>query len=402
MARYRQILSTPGIPILLVASTLGRLPYGINGLALLLLLRETTGSFAVAGLATGGLALGAGAGAPFVSRLVDRRGLGPLMPLACAHAGALVALVLLAEADGPHAVLVALSVFAGVTFPPSGSVLRARWPQLMGRDPELVSSAYALDSVLIEISFISGPLITAGIVAVAGPDLALFVSAGLLIVGTAAFLAALPHEDSERPAGERGILGALAIPAVRVIAFTSLPVGFCLGSIEVAIPAFTHAEGQDELGGVLLALWSLASAVGGLVFGARADRGETRTMFLRIAVIFPLTCVPLALVTSPLGAAAAVIIAGLPIAPLIATRNELLAVLTPGTTATEAFTWLMTALVAGLAAGSAVAGALVEAQGWEAAVLAGIAVALAGAFASVGARRALAPAPAAAAEPAVP
>jgi MFS family permease len=262
----------------------------------------------------------------------------------------------------------------------------------MKHDPRLVSSAYALDSVLIEISFISGPLITAGVVALAGPGLALGISAGLLVVGTAVFLAALPQAESARPDGERGFFGALAIPAVRVIALTCLPVGFCLGSIEVALPAFSHAEGQDELGGVYLALWSLASAAGGLAFGTRAGQGDARGTFLRIALVFPLACLPLALVTSPGAAALAVVLAGLPIAPLIATRNELLAVLTPGSTATEAFTWLMTALVSGIAAGSAVAGALVEAQGWELAVLVGTGVALAGGLAAFAGRGALEPA----------
>mgnify|MGYP006185901143 CR=1 FL=1 len=38
---------------------------------------------------------------------------------------------------------------------------------------------------------------------------------------------------------------------------------------EVVLPAFSEAEGSKELAGVLLAAWSAASGVGGLIWGAR-------------------------------------------------------------------------------------------------------------------------------------
>jgi hypothetical protein len=80
------------------------------------------------------------------------------------------------------------------------------------------------------------------------------------------------------------------------------------------------------------------------------------------------------------------ILAGLPIAPLIASRNQLVdRVALPGT-ATEAFTWPLTALVAGVALGAGTAGSVIEASSWSAGVVVAIAVAVAGA-AVVGARR---------------
>ena len=73
-----------------------------------------------------------------------------------------------------------------------------------------------------------------------------------------------------------------------------------------------------------------------------------------------------------------VLLAGAPIAPLIATRNELISIVAPSGTGTEAFTWLMTALIAGLSLGTAMAGAVIDARGWPEAVLIGVAVAGAG------------------------
>jgi MFS family permease len=74
-----------------------------------------------------------------------------------------------------------------------------------------------------------------------------------------------------------------------------------------------------------------------------------------------------------------VIPAGACIAPLITAANQLVGDVAPPGTATEAYTWPITALLAGIAAGNAGAGALVEGPGWRAAFAASSAVAAVGA-----------------------
>jgi MFS family permease len=394
MALYGRILRTPNVAVLVVATTLTRLPFAINALALLLFVREATGSFAVAGATTGALALGGGIAGPFVARLVDRRGPRMLMPLACVYAAAILSVLALGEAAAPGFVLVAVAFLAGTAFPPTGAVLRSRWPELLGGDEDLVRGAYAFDSATIEISFVSGPLLVAGIVALSGPEAALLLSAALQVAGTALFVWRLPESEQrtdEAPA-PTGLLGALGAPAIRMIALTTIPVGFCIGAVEVAIPAFSEAEGTRELSGVLLALWSLASGVGGLAFGVRAVRAGLVETYLAIALLFPLATLPLAAGSSPAVMAALVILSGLPIAPMIASRNELVAVVAPDGTGAEAFMWLMTSLVAGLSAGAAVAGTVVESEGWQGAVLVGAAVAALGAAVAILRRDSLRPA----------
>src|SRR3954452_6721573 len=66
MARhpYHDLLSAPGVGRLLASATVGRLPLGMAGLAILLLVRDEAGSYAAAGLAAGALGLGGALGAP--------------------------------------------------------------------------------------------------------------------------------------------------------------------------------------------------------------------------------------------------------------------------------------------------------------------------------------------------
>ena len=296
------------------------------------------------------------------------------------HAAALGALVATTEAGAPAAVIVGFGFMAGFAIPPTSSVLRSMWPDLLRERPELLQPAYALDSVLIELIFVLGPLLTALIATTLAPPAALAVSAASVIVGTVAFTA-LPPSRAFRPQPDRppaGALGALASPGVRTLVLTSVPAGIGIGICEVALPAFSDASGAAATAGVLLAIWSLGSAAGGLVYGALPNRPPLDRVHLVVAALLPLGLLPLALAPSVAVMALLVIPAGMFIAPLLATRNELVGWVAPDGARTEAYTWPVTAFVGGIAIGSAAAGAIVEGPGWRTAFV------VAGAVAAVG------------------
>jgi MFS family permease len=378
---YVAVLRVPHVAALIAATLLARFPIGINALALVLYLRAERGSFAVAGAVVGALAAGSGIGAPVQGRMVDAFGQRRvLVPLAIVHAVALGALVASTEAGAPAAVLVAFGFLAGFAIPPTSSVLRSMWPDLLRERPELMQSAYALDSVMIELIFVLGPLLTALIATALAPPAALAVSAASVIVGTVAFTA-LPPSRAFRPQPDRrpaGALGALASPGVRTLVLTSVPAGIGIGICEVALPAFSDASGAAATAGVLLAIWSLGSAAGGLVYGALPNRPPLDRVHLVVAALLPLGLLPLALAPSVAVMALLVIPAGMFIAPLLATRNELVGWVAPEGARTEAYTWPVTAFVGGIAIGAAAAGAIVEGPGWRTAFVVAGAIAAAG------------------------
>src|SRR3954468_10809782 len=380
MNAYARILRAPHMRSLFLSMLITRMPLGLNSLAIVLFLRERTGSFAVAGAAAGGIALGNALGAPFNARLVDRFGSRVLLMLAAGHAAGLLVLLGLGEARAPAALLVVDAVATGACMPPVSSVLRALYPRLL--TGELVRGAYALDSVLTETIFIAGPLVIAALVGLTGPQGALVLSAAAVTSGAALFLAVLPgsEEGGVRPGQRSGSrLGALRAPGIRTLLFSMLPVGFGFGALEVAIPAFASSHGRPGFSGVLIAVWSIASAAGGLVYGARSGEAALSRVHVGVALLLPLSFIPLALAGTVWTMALLVIPAGALIAPLIASRNELAGVVAPPDAETEAFTWPLTALVGGVALGAAAAGGVVEASGWRAAVLAAAAAAAVGA-----------------------
>jgi MFS family permease len=393
MRRYLEILRSPHVGRLFAASLLARLPMGINGLAIVLLLRAETGSFGVAGATAGAMALGSALGAPVTARIIDALGPRTLLALAGVNAVGLLTVVALARSGAPTAALVAAALVGGAAFPPASSVLRAHYPVLFADRPALMQGAFALDSVLTECIFTAGPLLTAGLIVLFEPAAALLVSAAAVLGGTAALVAALPPAPPAPVAAaadaSRSRLGALAAPGIRTLVASMLPVGFAFGALEVALPAFADAEGRPELAGVFVALWSLGSVAGGLTYGARPRRRTLAGTHLLVALGLPLSFLPLALATSPAMMVLLVLPAGLLMAPLIATRNELAGLVAPEGSRTEAYTWPLTALVGGIALGAATAGALADATSWQAAVLAASAAAALGAAVSAGRRATL-------------
>ena len=399
MGSYSRILAVPRMPSLLATGTLARLPIGINGLAVVLLLQDERGSFGIAGLAAGALALGTGVGTPLMARVVDRTGPRVLGLLAILCAIGLLALLAVA-ASAPPVLSSSCSQASRAPSRPRSrrSCARCTRSCCAGR-PELIHGAFALDSVLTELLFIAGPALTAAIAVLISPGAALVVSAGAVTIGTFSFLAVLGDgvdDATAEVAAPSGLLGALRAPGVRTLVVTMLPVGFAFGILEITITAFATDEGHRELAGVLLTLWAVASAAGGLVYGARPRRGTASDTHLRVALALPLGLAPIVLATSPATMALLVIPAGIFIAPLLATRNELAGLVAPPGTETEAYTWPLTAIVAGIAGGAALAGVLVDAAGWRTAAVTAVGCAAVGSALALGRRGTLrAPEPAA-------
>ena len=152
---------------------------------------------------------------------------------------------------------------------------------------------------------------------------------------------------------------------MRTLVFTSLPTGVGIGMLEVGIPAFSRAEGAAAAAGVLLAIWSFGSGIGGLLYGTLPRRAGLHRTHLFVGALLPLTLLPLAAAPSVWVMALLVIPAGCCIAPLLATRNELVGGVAPPGMRTEAYTWPITSFVGGIAVGAALSGVLVEGPGWR-------------------------------------
>src|SRR4029450_8741209 len=103
------------------------------------------------------------------------------------------------------------------TTPPISASMRALWAELVHEDR--LETAYAFDSVALELAFIVGPLIASGLATVWTPLRGGRVCAGLYS-GAALGFARAPASRAWRPEADvvRTRAGALSSPGIRTVA----------------------------------------------------------------------------------------------------------------------------------------------------------------------------------------
>jgi len=370
LARYSAVLRGQGTAVPLLASVVGRLSLGMTGFGLLLLVRETTGSYASAGLVAGTYALSFGVFGPSRARAADRKGpVRALLVTAVLYPLALSLLVVLAAAGAPTWALLVPAALGGAAVPPHGPVMRALWGQLL--EGPARATAYSLESVVVELCFVLGPLLTALLASTVHPGAAVLVASALGLAG-ALWLASTPAVRAVRPhaaAGTGSRAGPLRSAAVRALLLTVAGIGLGFGAIEVALPAYVETRGgQPAQAGVLLAVWSVGSIVGGLVYGGlHLTTPHRRQLPVLVGALAVGSALPL-LADGPVAMGLALFLYGLTIAPFSACNSVLLGEAAPAGTTTEAFAWNSSMIFGGAAVGSAVAGVLVERSGAVAAL----------------------------------
>ena len=128
-ATYRTLLRLPGAAAFFLTAAVGRVGIAMTGLGIVWLVHARTGSYATAGLVTGGFAVAEAVAGPQLARLIDRFGQTRVLPPALlAHAAAVATLLALVAAGTPDWLMMAGGVLAA---PPSPS--SARCPRPAGR-----------------------------------------------------------------------------------------------------------------------------------------------------------------------------------------------------------------------------------------------------------------------------
>lgn len=387
LGRYRALFLIPGMSRTFATSMLGRLPIGVTGLAILLLMQSASGSFAEGGAAAACYVSGLALAAPTLGRLIDRQGPRVVL-LACALAFPTSLVLLIFASANREATWLAFlaAATAGAGFPPITVCMRTYFRQVV-RDDALLAAAFSAESVLIEIIFIIGPLVVALLIAYVSAAAAVGFAAACGFAGTLLFLRspALRAWRIERPSS-RSLLGPLADRRFVYLIAIVLCFASAFGFLEIGITGYALDRADAAFAGVLLGIMSAGSALGGIAYGSRGWHFPLARQFAAALALTAVGLAVLALRWEPWALAAWCFFAGVAIAPALIIQSMLVTKAAPQQHATEAFTWTTSALLAGVGIGLAAGGALLERFAPPAALAAGAAVSLA---AGVAARFAL-------------
>jgi MFS family permease len=360
---YFVVLRTPGLAIPLLTTFLGSLPIGMLNLGILLLLQSTTGSLARAGAVVGAFSVGNGIGLLAQGRLIDRRGqTRVLISTALACGVSLALLTFLAVERGPVVAIAALAVVAGVSLPAVITSMRVLVPELV-REQSRRAPAYALLGTQFQIASIAGPLVVSGLLVWTNPAVAVVVAGGLA-TGAGLVFAATPASRRWRPsaahdAPERTPVRLLLTPGVTTLLVAALGAGLAAGLTSVAVPAVAVANGAASVAGLLFAAGSAGDLIGGLVYGSRTWR---MPLPLRLVCCQLSIAVASGLLAGATGHAQVMFglmfVTGLAQAPGTIAISMLLDDVARKGYLGQSYTSMVAAGLAGIAAGSAIGGAV--------------------------------------------
>ncbi|MGI8711709.1 MAG: MFS transporter [Solirubrobacteraceae bacterium] len=347
----------------LVSSVAARFPRGFTTLALLLLIRERYGSYALAGVVVGVFAVANAASSPLQGRLIDRFGQpAVLIPSAVLHAALLVSLGLISP-HVPHEVVLLTAGGAGVAVAPVSACTRSICTRSIWRDlvtdPDQAETVLAVDATSQELIWTLGPLVCRILAAAVSPTTAVATAAGMTVVATTVY-ATTPAARRWHAEVSHHRERALSIPALPGLLMSIALTGGCYGAVTVSLPAVRpHTAAGSVIAGLLLGMFSLGSLLGGLAYGSRHWRAPPAGRYRRLLFAILACTAPLTIVGQSIAWAVPLsLLAGVAWAPMLTCQYGLTGRLAAPGAMTETFTWMTAAFACGSSGGAAAAGAL--------------------------------------------
>lgn len=356
---YRELFSAKGSIAFSAAGLVARIPVPMMGIGIITMLAQTRGDYGLAGLVSAAFTLSMALLGPQVSRLVDRRGQSRiLLPVTGISVMALGALLLCARFGAPAWTLYVCAILAGF-MPSMAAMVRARWSQLY-RDSPRLHTAFALESVVDELTFVIGPALSVALCTVVFPEAGPLVAVVFLAVGVLLFVAQRETEPPVLPTSGPAGRSAIRLGAVRVLVLTLVAGGVIVGTVDVVSVAFAQHVGSPSAAGIVVSVYAVGSAISGLAFGTfKTTMAPPRLLLIGTAGTAA-SAVPLLFVDGIVSLCVVVFVAGLFFSPTMIVVMGMIEKVVPAEKLTEGMTWAITGLSIGVALGAAVSGEAVD------------------------------------------
>lgn len=361
---YRDLFTAPGTGYFAVAGLLARIPLPMAGIGIITLISQQSGGYALAGAISATFVLTYALLSPRISRYVDRYGQYRVLPAATAISvtGFLI-LIACSHWNVANWVLFIGAFLAGF-MPSMSAMVRARWTALYRGQPRL-QTAYSLETVLDELTFIVGPPLSIGLSSALLPQAGLLLTALLLFLGV---IALVIQRGTEPPVlapscSQIGSGSVIRMASVRLLALVMVAMGVIVGTVDIVSVAYAGQLGHPAAASLVLSAYAVGSCLSGLLYGSLKLKTPLHRLLWLGGLATATTTVPLILVTNLTALAAAVLVAGFFFAPTMIVAMSLIERQVAESQLTEGMTWLLAGLNVGVALGAAIAGQVVDSSG---------------------------------------
>ncbi|CDG22357.1 putative Transporter [Xenorhabdus poinarii G6] len=361
---YRELFKPSGTVGFSFAGFVARMPLPMTGIGIITMLSQLSGSYGLAGAVSATFVFTYALLTPQVSRLVDIYGQYRVLPIAATISvlGTL-SLLVCTHWNYPIWTFFLCAILAGF-MPSMSAMVRARWTAIYRGRPQL-QTAYSLETVFDEISFIAGPPISVGLSIAVFPQAGPLAAAILLALGVYLFVM---FRHTEPPVNAHNATletkgSVIRISGVWVLALLLVFMGIIVGTVDIVSVAFAEQVGRPAAASIVLSVYAIGSCLAGLIFGALKLKTPLHKLLLIGGLATALTTLPFLMANSISSLSLAVFIAGLFFAPTMILSMALVEKMVPERKLTEGLTWLLSGLNTGVALGAATAGQFVDIYG---------------------------------------
>lgn len=368
-AQYKVLLIRPEVRAFVWAGLVARLALPMMGIGLITLLVQWRDSYALAGSVSATFVLMYALLSPHTSRWVDRKGQRYVLPRVtslCVSGGVIV---LVASWWQLHDAFLFVGAALLGFMPSISAFIRARWTALLSGQPTL-QTAYSLETVLDELSFIVGPPLSVGLSVMLAPQAGVVLALAMLVMGALALMqqhgtqptSAVTHQTRQPSV-------FWSTPAVPLLTLLMVGMGGMVGAVDILSVAFAEQQGQPAAASVVLSAYAVGSCVAGLVFGAQPMAVPLHKLLAWGGVAIAISTIPFMWVSGVVGLSVSVLLAGVCFAPTMIVAMSLVERCLAASQITEGMTWLLAGLNSGVALGASWSGRMVDNAGAEAGIV---------------------------------
>jgi Major Facilitator Superfamily len=285
---YRALFGVPTLRRMLLGMQVARVAQTMSGIVLVLFTLTRYGSPALAGIVTFAAAFPGILVSPIAGALLDRHGRIRLVMLDYFVAAATLVLIALLAVGNvlPPLLLVLIAAVSSLTLTLSQTGLRSLLPILVPQ--HLWERANAIDSNGYVVAQILGPLAAAGIFAIAGGPVAMFVIAACFVISAVAVIGVADPVTSVSSTGSllrdawQGVVYTWRNPTLRGLGFAISTLNIMGGMTAIVIPLLVLDQlrlGEAAVG-IPFAISGLAGIASALYFGRHDTRGREYRMLV--------------------------------------------------------------------------------------------------------------------------
>ncbi len=355
---YKQLFQLTGAKRLIFFGFLGRAPYSMLQVGMVIFGNFKTDSYAIGGAMAAGFSISNAVVQPLNGRLVDKYGQKIVVSF-------LLTLFLISASTISffnfelHVIYVLLSILIGISVPNIGVYTRRNWKLITQKKDN--QKVQAIESAIDELNFLVGPSVFAIISKLINPVIALFIAVISSTVGTFGVVFYKNLQDKLNINKRVFSKNKIWLTKEKILfLITLIFVGACLSSISVYIVAKEDIENLSNLTAIYYLLNGATALTVALAYGYIFKNKISLVNYNKTLLLLSFSVITYFSFNEISYLYLSAIFAGFGIGPIFLLANSYVSNTTEQDVLTEAFSWLGSSVGIGLAVGSTLFGYLIE------------------------------------------